>query len=168
MIVVVTQRQSMVPAGDSDARAVASMPDVLGVYRNSTSWFNNASFLLPLAGAILVGLAGAVTRSFELLGFAGFLALVTFAMLPLVLVTWRQTATAVILTRDRIVTVHDGHPLKTLAWDSIQAIRRRETQGNVRWEISNECGERILLDGEIDDLPALLNQAHELSGLSNE
>jgi len=150
---------------DADGRSVASLEGVVGVYRNSTNWSNNASFLLPLAATVLVGLAGAVLRSAALLGFAAFLGPVTPVMLPVVLATWRQTATAVVLTRGGLVSLHRGRTLKSLAWERVEGIRRRETQGNVRWEVSTADGERVLLDGEIEDLRGLLRTARALAAL---
>lgn len=150
---------------DADGRAAAALTGVAGVFRNQTNWYHNASFLLPLAATVLVGAVGAATRNHELLGFAAFLAVVTAGMLPIVLLTWRQTATAVVLSEDGITTLHRGRLLKSLTWSAVQTIQRRETQGNVRWAIAADSGERILLDGEIENLPALLQLAHDLSGV---
>ena len=152
----------------ADARTIAGMAGLVGVHRNPTNWYNNASFLLPAAGTVAAVVVGFILRSVEFFGFAAFIGVVTALMLPLVLATWRQTATAVVLTRDGITSLHQGRILKSLAWSDLVSIRRRETQGNVRWELAAAAGERILLDGEIDDLPALLRAAHRLSGLPEE
>jgi hypothetical protein len=148
-----------------DSSAIASMSGVVAVHRNPTSWFNNASFALPLAAAIVVGLAGLVTRRGAILGFAGFLLAVTLCMVPVVLASWRHTATAVVLDRDRITSLHNGTVLKSLLWQEVAVIERRETQGNVRWVVRAHDGERLALDGELEDLDGLLSSARRLSGL---
>jgi hypothetical protein len=150
---------------NTDDGVIALMPDVLAVHRNATNWYNNASFLLPAAAAFAAVVVGFILHSVEIFGFAAFIGVVTLLMLPVVLSTWRQTATAVVLTRERITSLHRGRELKSIAWTSVRAISRRETQGNVRWEVAAADGERILLDGEVEDLPGLLSLAARLAGL---
>ncbi len=152
-----------VPAGD-DA-AIAAMASVVQVHRNSTGWYNNASFALPLIAAVVTALAGLVLRNLDVLAFAGFLFVVTLCMVPVVLVSWQQTATAVVLTADGITSLHSGRTLKSLAWHSVVSITRRETQGNVRWIVADADNERIALDGELDNLDRLIDIARRLSGL---
>lgn len=152
-------------AASGDATAIAALPDVLAVHRNTTHWYNNASFALPLLAAIVVTLAGLILRRGDVLAFAGFLFAVTLCMAPVVLVSWRQTPTAVVLTRERIVALHRGRLLRSLAWHDVRAITRRETQGNVRWHVTAANGERIALDGELEDLDGLLREARRLTGL---
>jgi len=158
-------RSSNAAGGPRDEAAIAALPDVLAVHRNTTHWYNNASFALPLLAAIVVALAGLILRRGDVLAFAGFLFAVTLAMVPVVLVSWRQTPTAVALTRERIVALHGGRELKSLAWRDVRAVTRRETQGNVRWHVTAESGERIALDGELEDLDGLLREARRLAGL---
>lgn len=153
------------PSGSPrDRRAIASLPDVVRAFRNLSGWYNNASFLLPLAATVLVGLAGAITRSEELLGFAGFLAAVTVLMVPVVLAAWRQTPTVVVVTDSQIVSIHNGRVLKSLPWPTVTSVRQRETQGNLRWEIASAGGDRMLLDGELEDLDELVALAQRLAG----
>ena len=149
----------------ADAAVIAALPDVLAVHRNTTHWYNNASFAMPLLAAIVVLAAGLILRRGDVLAFAGFLFAVTLGMVPVVLVSWRQTATAVVLTRERIVALHDGRELKSLVWREVRGVTRRETQGNVRWHVSSESGERIALDGELEDLDGLLREARRLAEL---
>lgn len=153
------------PHTDPESRVISALADLVGIYRNSTSWYNNASFLLPLLATLLIGLLAALTHHAELLGFAAFLAVVTLIMLPVVLLTWRQTATTVVLTESGILSLHSGRVLQSLNWRQVHAIQRRETQGNVRWEVLAANGERILLDGEIEHLVELVGDALRLSGL---
>jgi hypothetical protein len=142
--------------------------DVLAVHRNSTSWYNNASFALPLLATIVVGIAGLIMRRGDVLAFAGFLGVVTLCMVPVVLVTWRHTATEVVLSRERITSLHGARVLATLPWREVRGVSRRETQGNVRWLVTAEGGERIVLDGEIEDLPGLIAAARRLAGLTEQ
>jgi hypothetical protein len=152
-------------AGRRDAAAIARIPGVVRSFRNTTSWYNNASFLLPLLATFVVGLAGLVTRRAELLGFAVFLAAVTTAMTPVVLAAWRQTATSVVVTAGQLVSLHNGRVLKTIAWDAVTAVGQRETQGNLRWEIAAGDTDRMLLDGELDNLEELVRLIRAFSRL---
>ena len=146
-----------------DGAAIAALSGVLQVHLNQTNWFNNASFALPLLAAVVVLLAGLVSRNSGLLGFAGFLFVITVCMAPVVLVSWRQTATAVVLTADGISSLHRGRLLKSLPWSAVTSVTRRETQGNVRWIVAAENGDRIALDGELERLDALVECARRLA-----
>ncbi|MHB8575458.1 MAG: hypothetical protein ACYDCQ_09010 [Dehalococcoidia bacterium] len=150
----------------TDDETIAAMGGVVQVHRNSTNWYNNASFALPLAAAVVVLIAGLVLRNGGLLGFAGFLFVVTACMAPVVLVSWRQTATAVVLSTEAITSLHDGRVLKALPWTAVTAVSRRETQGNVRWIVAADGGERIALDGELDNLDRLVETARRLAALA--
>jgi hypothetical protein len=149
-----------------DAAAIARITGMVRAFRNTTSWYNNASFLLPLLATVIVGIAFLITRRAELFGFALFLAVVTLAMLPVVLAAWRQTATTVVVAADTLVSLHGGRVLKSLPWASVIEIGERETQGNIRWEIRAADGSRVLLDGELDDLDELVRLARQLAGLN--
>ncbi len=156
--------KSKMPAGDE--AALAEMTSVVQVHRNSTGWYNNASFALPLIAAVVTSLAGLIFRNLDVLAFAGFLFVVTLCMVPVVLVSWQQTATAVVLTAEGITSMHSGRTLKSLSWAHVSSITRRETQGNVRWIVAAVDGERIALDGELDNLDRLIDTARRLAGLS--
>jgi hypothetical protein len=148
-----------------DSAAVASMGGVVAVHTNPTSWYNNASFVLPLAVAMVAGLVGLITRRGEVLGFAAFLFAVTLGMVPVVLASWRHTATAVVLDQVGVTSLHEGKVLKSLRWQDVNAIERRETQGNVRRVIVTRSGDRLSLDGELEGLDGLIETAHRLAGL---
>jgi hypothetical protein len=144
------------------------MSEPIATFPNSASWYHNASFALPLVAAFAVGAFGGIRHSAELLGFAGFLAIVTLGMTPVVLAGWRRTATAVVLTRTGVVSLHDGRVLRAIDWRAVRRVSDRETLGNVRWEIVAEGGDVLLLDGELEDLPHLIRLARELSGVLDE
>jgi uncharacterized membrane protein len=152
-------------AARSDDEAIAAMTAVVQVHRNPTGWYNNASFALPLIAAMVTALAGVVLRNLDVLAFAGFLFVVTLCMVPVVLVSWRQTATAVVLTADGVTSLHTGRMLKSLVWSGVESVTRRETQGNVRWIVTASGGERLALDGELDNLDRLIETARRLAGL---
>lgn len=156
---------SEVHNASSDEQAIAAMAGVVQVHRNPTNWYNNASFALPLAAAVVVSIAGLVLRRGDVLAFAGFLFVVTACMVPVVLVSWRQTATAVVLSTEAITSLHAGRVLKSLPWSNVHSITRRETQGNVRWIVAADDGERLALDGELDQLDRLVAAAQRLAGL---
>jgi hypothetical protein len=147
-----------------DRAAVAALAQVLDVFENEASWYNNASFLLPFVATIVVGAAGLVTRRADVLGFAAFLGAVTLLMIPVVLTTWRRTPTAIAITNAMLVSLHHGRSLKAMAWSDVTSIRERETQGNRRWEIAAGDDDRILLDGELERLPELVQRARQLAG----
>lgn len=147
-----------------DARAVAAVNGFVEAFPNTASWYNNASFLLPLAATVVVAVFAALRRSSELFGFAAFLGVITLAMVPVVLAGWRHTATAVVLSRDGIAALHDGRTLKSIPWNRVRTVRQRETQGNIRWEVTTGDDESLLLDGEIQNVERVVSLAKNLSG----
>lgn len=152
-------------AAGGDEAAIASLDGVVAVHRNTTNWFNNASFALPLLATIVAALAGALLRNLDVLAFAGFLGVVTALMIPVVLTSWRHSATAIVLSREEIRGLHAGRTLESLRWAEVTAIERRETQGNVRWLVQGANGKHITLEGELDDLDGLLRAARRLAEL---
>jgi hypothetical protein len=153
---------------DGDEAVIATIDGVVAVHRNTTSWYNNASFALPLLATIVAALAGAVLRNLDVLAFAGFLLVVTLLMVPVVLTSWRHSATAVVLTRDDIRSLHAGRTLASLRWPDVTGVERRETQGNVRWLVQGANGQHITLEGELDNLDALLRATRRLAELPEE
>ena len=154
--------------GASDTSTIAAMPNVVAVHRNLSHWYNNASFALPTLAGCVVCVAGMAARRGDILAFGAFLLVVALCMTPVVLVSWKQTPTAVVLTADRIVSLHGGRALKALPWAQVYAVKRRETQGNVRWHVSDGKGDRIALDGELEDLDGLVAAARRLAGLATD
>ncbi|MEZ4501255.1 MAG: hypothetical protein R3C39_01355 [Dehalococcoidia bacterium] len=148
----------------SDARAVEALRDVVSVHVNTTSWWNNASFALPLLGAVVSLSAGVILGSAEALGFGGFLAFVTLVMLPVVQLTWRRTPTAVVLTREAAVSLHEGRELKRIAWSDLARIERADYD-NIKWRLRPAEGDHLSLEAELTDLEGLIAQASALSGL---
>jgi hypothetical protein len=148
----------------TEEEALAAIPGLVQVHHNPTGWYNNASFALPLAAAVVVAIAGLIIRRGDVLAFAVFLFAVTVCMVPVVIVTWRQTATTVVLSAGGITSLHDGHILKSLPWTGVRSITRRETQGNVRWIVAAD-DDRLALDGELDHLDRLIATAQRLAGL---
>ena len=149
-----------------DAAVIRSMRDVVQAHPNISHWWNHASFALPLLGFVgLVGI-GLLADSAEALGFGLFLGIVAVLMLPVVFYTWRGTATAIVLTRSGAAALHSGKVMREVAWDSLEAIERVETMGNVRWKLRPREGEHLTVEGEIADVAGLIERASELSGVA--
>jgi hypothetical protein len=135
------------------------------VHSNQTSWWNNASFALPALGAALSLGVGLIARSPEALGFGAFLAVVTLAMLPVVLLTWRRTPTAIVLTRSRVVALHAGHPLREIPWSALARIERADYD-NIKWRLRPAEGDHLSIEAELDDVERLIERASALSGIA--
>lgn len=150
----------------ADTAAIEEMDGVAAVHPNDSHWWNHASFVLPLAGAIVFVAIGLLTGTAEATGFGLFLGGITVFMLPVVLLTWRGTPTAIVLTRDHAIALHEGRTLRQLAWADIDRIERFETMGNVRWKLMPAAGQHLTVDGEIVDVPGLIERAQELSGVT--
>gem|GEM_PF-731304 len=152
-----------------DAAFVEAAPDVVGVYPNPSYWWQNASFALPFgiaAVCIVVGLVFGVT---EALGFGIFCAFVTLIMIPVVLLTWRGTATAIVLTRDGATALHLGKPLHELRWDELRRIERVEYLGNRRYKLVHGDEDRFLVvESEIEGGEDLVETAFTLSGIPRQ
>lgn len=138
---------------------------VLAVHPNESHWWNHASFALPLLGAIAFIAFGLLAGKAEATGFGLFLAGVTVFMLPVVLLTWRATATAIVLTERRALALHDGRVLREVAWNDVERIDRVETLGNVRWKFMPRDGQHLTVEGEIVDVAGLIARSEELAGI---
>lgn len=141
-----------------------ALEGVVSVHANVTSWWNNASFLLPGLGATLSLAGGAITGSLEALGFGAFLLVVTLAMLPVVLVTWLHTPTSVVLTRARVVALHEGRTLRDIAWSDLVRIEKADYD-NIKWRLRPRQGDHLSIESELEDVDGLIAHATELSGL---
>lgn len=137
---------------------------MVSVHSNVTSWWNNASFLLPGLGAALALAAGAVTGWLEALGFGAFLLVVTLAMLPVVLMTWRRTPTAVVLTQSRVLALHEGRALRDIAWADLARIEKADYD-NIKWRLRPKQGDHLSIEAELEDVDGLIAHAAALSGL---
>lgn len=156
------------PPRPKDATAIAALPHIVSVHPYEGDWYNNATFALPLLGALGTTIAWLVAGGEELLGISLFLLAITGLMLPLVFFTWRRTPTVIVLRRAGIDALHQGRRLQSLAWPDVQALRRVDTMGNVRWYVSGPDGVHLTLEGEIADLDLLLAHARRLAGLPQD
>ena len=152
----------------ADDRAAVAGLEVVAAHRNESHWWNHASFVLPLLGAIVFLAIGQLAGSAEATGFGVFLGVVLVLQLPVVWFTWRRTATAIVLTRSGALALHRGRVLAEVRWAELERIERVETLGNVRWRLTERGGPHIAIEGEIADVPALLERAAELSGVAPE
>lgn len=144
---------------------IATLADVESVHSNEASWWNNASFALPLLGTILSLLGGWVFGSAEALGFGVFLSVVTTAMLPVVMFSWRRTPTAVVLTRTGVLALHEGRTLRSIPWDTLARIERADYD-NIKYRLRPREGDHLSIEAELEDVEGLITKASALSGLT--
>lgn len=157
------------PAPDRrDLATIEGMADVEHVFVNDSRWWQNASFALPLGGAVLALVLGWATGSAEATGFGVFLAAVTVLMVPVVLFTWRSTATAIVLTREGAVALHLGRPLHELRWAELRRIDEVNYLGNTRYKLLHGEDEFMTVESEIAGQAALVEAAFALSGLERQ
>ncbi len=150
-----------------DAVAIAGIEGVRGVYVNPSHWWQNASFALPALIAALSLLGGLIFGSAEATGFGLFAVAVTLVMVPVVLLTWRGTATSIVLTEGGATALHEGRSLHELRWADLLRIERVEYLGNARHKLVHGEDERFLVvESEIEGSEALVDQAFALSGLA--
>lgn len=149
----------------ADAAYIETLEAVVAVHPNESHWWNHASFALPLLGCLGFVIAGFAFGSAEAKGFGLFLGAITLFMLPVVLLTWRGTPTSIVLTEAGALALHDGRVLRELRWPDVTHIDRVETMGNVRWRIHQREGQHLAIEGEITDVPALIDHARQLAGL---
>jgi hypothetical protein len=158
-----------VPAGQApsarDLAAIEAMSDVEHVFVNDSRWWQNASFALPLGGAVVALVTGLAIDSAEATGFGVFLAAVTLLMIPVVLFTWRSTATAIVLTREGAVALHLGRRLHELRWTDLRRIDEVNYLGNTRYKLLHGEDEFMTVESEVAGQAALVEAAFELSGL---
>lgn len=161
--------QQRTPGGEGlhrdDAATVAAYPDAVQVHGNESHWWNHASFMLPLLGFLGLTIPGLVFGWAEATGFGLFLGVVLLLQLPVVWFTWRGTATAIVLTERGALALHRGVVRREVQWSELERIERVETFGNVRWKLVERGGEHISIEGEIADIPSLIERASELSGV---
>ena len=148
-----------------DAASVAARPGVVQAHGNESHWWNHASFMLPLLGFVGLTVAGLLFGWAEATGFGLFLGVVLLLQLPVVWFTWRGTATAIALTGEGALALHRGEVRREVRWSELERIERVETFGNIRWKLIERGGEHISIEGEIADIPSLIERASELSGV---
>ena len=148
-----------------DRIAIRGLRDVRYVFVNDARWWQNASFALPFGGSVLTLLVGLVIGSAEAIGFGVFLAVVTVIMIPVVLFTWRSTATAIVLTRDGAHALHLGRELHRLAWAELRRIDEVNYLGNTRYKLLHGEDEFMTVESEIAGQAELVDAAFALSGL---
>lgn len=141
------------------AKDTAALPRYAGVRSTHTyeaSWYQNATFVFPIIGALIAGIVWLVSRSGEAGGASLFFLAVTVLMLPVVFATWQRTTTVIVVHEAGISALHQGVEQITLSWAELRGVRRVETMGNVRWYLDGAEGEHIVVEGEISGREALL------------
>ena len=151
--------------GTADRAFVQASADrVVAVHANEAHWWNNGSFALPLLGALACVAFGLIFGIAEATGFGLFLGAIALFMLPVVLLTWRNSATSIVLTKAGAVALHNGGVLRELRWADVHLIDCVDTLGNLRWRIHPREGQHLAIEGEIADVPGLIEAAQRLSG----
>ena len=152
-----------------DADVVRGIPDVVRVFPNPSYWWQNASFALPLLVTVVSLLVGLIFGITEAVGFGLFGAVVTLIMVPVVMLTWRGTATSIVLTRSDALALHEGKPLHQLDWSELRRIERVEYLGNTRYKlVHGDDDEYLVIESEIEDGEALVDEAFALSGIPRQ
>ena len=147
------------PLRPRDATALERYDGVRSTHTYEASWFHNATFVFPLAAALIAGAVWLATGSGEAGGAALFFCVVTAVMLPVVFVTWQRTTTAMVVHAEGITALHQGEERQTLGWAELRGVRRVETMGNVRWYLDGVEGEHIVVEGEMSGREQLLEAA---------
>jgi hypothetical protein len=154
---------------ERDAVIVAAMPDLVRVFINDSHWWQNASFALPLLGFVISTAVGLIFGYAEALGFGLFLGVVTLIMVPVVLLTWRGSATSIALRAQGVAALHHGRVLESFTWGDLRRIERVEYLGNVRHKLVYGDEDRFLtVESEIEDAEELVESAFALSGLPRQ
>ncbi len=162
----ITNLESLHP---TDVTAVNGMPDLVQVFVNDSRWWQNASFALPFIGCLLSIIIGFISGSAEAIGFGLFLGVVSLIMFPVVLLTWRATATVVVLRKQGAISMHRGRVLEEFRWSELRRIDRVEYLGNTRHKLLYGDEDRFLvIENEVEDADALVDAAFELSGLPRQ
>jgi len=157
------------PVRRHDAAVVRGLPDVVRVFPNPSYWWQNASFALPLLVTLVSLIVGFIFGITELVGFGLFGAVVTLIMVPVVMLTWRGTATSIVLTRSGALSLHEGRPLHRLDWSELRRIERVEYLGNTRYKlVHGEDEQFMVVESEIEDGEALVDEAFALSGIPRQ
>lgn len=151
-----------------DRTAIEDMRDVVRVYVNDSRWWQNASFALPLIVSVVSLLAGFVFQRAEGVGFGLFAGVVTVIMIPVVLLTWRGTATSIVLTKTGASALHTGKVLHHVDWTDLQRIERVEYLGNTRYKLVHHDTEFLTVESEIEDSAGLVETAFALSGVPRQ
>ena len=152
-----------------DADVVRGLPDVVRVFPNPSYWWQNASFALPLLVTVVSLVVGFLFSITEAIGFGLFGAVVTLIMIPVVMLTWRNTATSIVLTRSGALALHEGKPLHRLDWSDLRRIERVEYLGNTRYKlVHGDEDEYLVVESEIEDGEALIEEAFALSGIPRQ
>lgn len=136
------------------------------IYLNDSHWWQNASFALPCLIAIISTAIGLIFRVNEAWGFGLFAFGVTLFMLPIVVITWRNTATLIVLTDELIFSLHRGKVLHSLAWTDLTGIEQIEYLGTSRFKLKHGSdGEFLTIENDVENSIELVDRSFELSGL---
>lgn len=146
-----------------DQKIISAMPSVVRFFPNHSRWWQNASFALPLIVAVISTSLGFIIQINELIGFGLFLTVVTLIMFPVVLMTWRNTATLVVVSSDKVSAFHRGKLMKEIGWDYLDRIERVEYLGNTRHKLVTKNEDFLSIENELEDSGDLIELLFVLS-----
>ena len=146
-----------------DQKIISAMPSVVQFFPNHSRWWQNASFALPLIVAVISTSLGFIIQIDELIGFGLFLAVVTLIMFPVVLMTWRNTATLIVVSSDKVSAFHRGKLMKEIGWDYLDRIERVEYLGNTRHKLVTKNEDFLSIENELEDSDDLIELLFVLS-----
>tara|TARA_B100000530_G_C15931167_1_gene476968 strand:+ start:2420 stop:2959 length:540 start_codon:yes stop_codon:yes gene_type:complete len=146
-----------------DRKIVDTMPSIVQFFPNHSRWWQNASFALPLIIAVISTCLGFLIQIDELIGFGIFLAVVTLIMFPVVLMTWRNTATLIVISSDRISAFHRGKLMKEISWGHLDRVERVEYLGNTRHKVVAKNEDFLSIENEIEHSEDLIELLFLLS-----
>ena len=109
--------------------------------------------LLIASIAVISLVVGVALQRAEGIGFGLFAAVVTLIMIPVVLLTWRSTATSIVLTKTGASALHLGRVLHHVDWTDLQRIERQMEPVQVQ----------VVPQGERDASPPRADDARILS-----
>ena len=146
-----------------DQKIINTMSSIIQFFPNYSLWWQNASFALPLIIAIISTSLGFLIRIDELIGFGIFLAVVTLIMFPVVLMTWRNTATLIVIFSDRVSAFHRGKLMKEISWTHLDRIERVEYLGNTRHKVVAKNEDFLSIENEVENAEDLIELLFVLS-----
>ena len=90
-------------------------------------------------------------------------------MLPIVVITWRNTATLIVLTDELIFSLHRGKVLHSLEWADLTGIEQIEYLGTSRFKLKHGSdGEFLTIENDVENSIELVDRSFELSGLPRQ
>ena len=150
---------------DADEQYISEQNNIKDVFINSSYWWQNASFVLPLLLGSISYIFGQIFDNSGAKGFGIFLIIVMIVMLPVVWLTWRSTATSISFTDKEIIALHLGKVLKKITLDNLQSIETIEYLGQRRYKLVESDEIFFTIDNEFDDVSEIIKTITARTGM---